>query len=222
MKPSDLEKPKPEEALEFYQRREADFPLLYRKIKKHLSFFADRKAILELGCGEGDFLELARRKGLKAEGIDLDPGCAEACRGRGLKAKAQDAVKALAASRGRHDAVFCSNVVEHLEPKALCALFDAAARSLPKGGKLGLNTANPRALGIHADAFWHDLTHVRLYPAPLLRSLLEARGFEVTAAGPDEDTRRQSPLLGLARLLRRALLGDFYGPPEIYVMAVKR
>jgi SAM-dependent methyltransferase len=209
-------------ALQFYEERKNQLPYYYRKLEKYLEFFKDRKGVLELGCGQGDFLYLMKEAGVHAEGVDLDPSCVKSCVTRGLKVRRQDALIAVGHLGKSLDAVFCSNVVEHLSTLQLESLFDRIAEELPAGGKLGINTANPEALGIHADSFWRDLTHVRMYPASLLRSMLEARGFEILVADADEDTRSQLLPVVIARMLRTAIFGNFFGPPEICVIGIKK
>ena len=206
----------------YYENRRAGNPYFYRKLEKYLAFFAGSRRLLELGCGQGDFLELCGRQGIRAEGVDLDAEAVKGCRARGLNVREQDATRALKTLKGRTDAVFCSNVLEHLDPADLEALLDAAAAALQRGGKFAASTANPKSLGVLAGPFWEDATHRRLYPPALLRQLLEARGFEVLISGEDEDTRSQAWYRVAIRAIRRLLVGPFFGPPETALMAVKR
>jgi SAM-dependent methyltransferase len=208
--------------LGFYDDRRILFPGYYQKIGKFLDFFGDRKELLELGCGYGDFLKLLGERKVRGEGVDLDAASVARCRQEGLRVRKGDALKFLRQGAVRFDAIFCSNVVEHLTPESLLELLDLAAARLPQGGKLGICTANPQCLGIHADSFWRDLTHVRFYPLSLLSQLLEERGFKLIAAAPDEDTRPRSLLRNLLRRFRTLLVGNYFGPPEIYILAERR
>lgn len=209
-------------SLQFYEQRSVQLPYYYRKLQKYLSFFADRKCVLELGSGQGDFLYLMKKAGIAAEGIDLDSDCVAICKKHAFKIRRQDAIAAVTKLASHYDGIFCSNIVEHLNTPQLVELFDQIAAKLPQGGKLGINTANPQALGIHADSFWNDITHVRMYPAALLSAMLQERGFEILVAGPDEDTRDQSLHRVMLRGLRSVLFGNYFGPPEICVIGIKK
>jgi 2-polyprenyl-3-methyl-5-hydroxy-6-metoxy-1,4-benzoquinol methylase len=46
--------------------------------------------ILDVGCGAGDFMSVARTFGYDAEGIDISETSAEICRSRGLNSRADD------------------------------------------------------------------------------------------------------------------------------------
>jgi ubiquinone/menaquinone biosynthesis C-methylase UbiE len=47
--------------------------------------FGPGQAILDLGCGEGDQLELISARGGQAVGLEVDHGCLARCRARGLR-----------------------------------------------------------------------------------------------------------------------------------------
>jgi O-antigen chain-terminating methyltransferase len=201
---------------------EAEKAQLESKLKGYLRFFKGCRLVVEPGCGRGEFLALLKGQGVAGLGLELDPANARACRDRGTRALLGDALKLLARQKpGGFDGFFCSNLVEHLPPKDFERFLDLACGRLARGGTLVLVTANPRCLGIQADSFWHDITHQRFYPLPLLRRLLEQRGMRVVEARADERLRPQSPHRRLVRALRTALIGDYFGPPEIYIAAVK-
>ena len=47
-------------------------------------YFANCKNVLDIGCGEGVFLEIKKRKGITSLGVDIDKGVAERCAKKGL------------------------------------------------------------------------------------------------------------------------------------------
>ncbi len=201
---------------------EAEKALLENKLKGYLHWFQGCRLVVEPGCGRGEFLALLKGQGLRGLGLELSPVNARACRERGTTVLQGDALKLLPRQApGSFDGFFCSNLVEHLPPRDLERFLDLACGRLAPGGTLVLVTANPRCLGIHADSFWQDITHQRFYPLPLLRRLLEERGLRVVEAKADERLRPQSPHRRLVRALRTLLVGDYFGPPEIYIAAVK-
>ncbi|OGF44524.1 MAG: hypothetical protein A2452_12850 [Candidatus Firestonebacteria bacterium RIFOXYC2_FULL_39_67] len=48
-------------------------------------YFANCKNVLDIGCGEGVFLEIKKRKGITSLGVDIDKGVAERCAKKGLQ-----------------------------------------------------------------------------------------------------------------------------------------
>jgi O-antigen chain-terminating methyltransferase len=195
---------------------------LEMKLSGYLRWFKGCRLVVEPGCGRGEFLALLKGQGIQGLGLELSPANVRACQERGAQALQGDAIRLLARQKpASFDGFFCSNLVEHLAPRDFERFLDLACGRLAKGGTLVLVTANPRCLGIHADSFWHDITHQRFYPLPLLRRLLEERGLKVVEAKADERLRPQSPHRRLVRALRTALVGDYFGPPEIYIAAIK-
>ena len=49
----------------------------------YLSRFRDCRRVVDLGCGRGEFLELMRKEGIEAEGVDLDADAVAACKEKG-------------------------------------------------------------------------------------------------------------------------------------------
>lgn len=191
-----------------------------QKHKKFLEFFRGKTSLLEIGCAYGEFLISARPYRLSLTGADLNRDAVAYCRRLGFIIYEGNILDFLPLAAS-FDAIYCSNVIEHLSPSDLKKLLTLIALNLSQGGKLGLSTANPQCLGILADSFWRDITHQRLYPLSLLCELLKKRGFRIVEAGPDEDTRPQSMPRKLLRRFRTWLIGDYFGAPEIYIFAVK-
>jgi O-antigen chain-terminating methyltransferase len=147
----------------------------YRTIAKLLS---DAAPVLDVGCGSGTLLESLARLGVTAEGVDLSRTAIEACTARGFKATLGDSLAFLAhRPDAGYGAVFAGHVVEHMTPEDARLLVREAHRVLRPGGRLVILTPNPRNLYVAGEGFWTDPTHVRPYPAPLLRALALDAGF---------------------------------------------
>jgi O-antigen chain-terminating methyltransferase len=101
------------------------------------------------------------------------------CRGKGLEAETGDA---LAYLRGLPDAslggLFAAQVVEHLEPRYLAQLLDAAFEKLRPGAPIVLETINPACWFAFFESYIRDLTHVRPVHPDTLKYLLVATGFQ--------------------------------------------
>jgi SAM-dependent methyltransferase len=150
-----------------------------RRVEEYLPIFESASAVLDVGCGRGEFLELLRDRGVGARGIDINPAMVEVCRGKGLEAETGDA---LAYVRGLPDSslggLFAAQVVEHLEPRYLMRLLDAAFDKLRPGAPIVLETINPSCWFAFFESYIRDLTHVRPVHPDTLKYLLIATGFQ--------------------------------------------
>jgi O-antigen chain-terminating methyltransferase len=134
--------------------------------------------LVDLGCGRGEWLELARREGWQVQGVDSDEGMLAACREAGLDVASGDALDYLRAQPdGSAGVVSAFHVVEHLPFDALRALVAQARRVLAPGGLLVLETPNPENLVVGSSAFFMDPTHNRPLPPLLLAFVAEFAGF---------------------------------------------
>ena len=150
-----------------------------KRIADYLPIFAGASDVLDVGCGRGEFLELLREHGVRARGIDLNPAMVEVCRGKGIEAETADA---LAYLRGLPDGslggLFAAQVIEHLEPRYLAQLLDAAFDKLRPGAPIVLETINPGCWFAFFESYVRDLTHVRPVHPDTLKYLLVASGFQ--------------------------------------------
>jgi len=149
------------------------------RIVPYLAALAGRGAVLDLGCGRGEALELLRERGIPARGVDSNAEMVARCREKGLEAERADLFEALAAAaEGSLGGVISFHVVEHLPPAALDRLLRLAWRALVPGGVLVLETPSPLSLVVGARNFWLDPTHLRPVHPEALRLALEMAGFE--------------------------------------------
>jgi O-antigen chain-terminating methyltransferase len=134
--------------------------------------------LVDVGCGRGEWLELARTEGWQVEGVDSDEGMLAECRKAGLDVRKGDALEHL---RGLGDAsagvVSAFHVVEHLPFETLRAVVGEALRVLAPGGLLVLETPNPENLVVGSSGFYMDPTHARPLPPLLLAFVAEFAGF---------------------------------------------
>jgi SAM-dependent methyltransferase len=165
--------------------------------------------ILDIGCGAGLFLEWLGNEGFtNVAGVDLDPGQVRFARSIGQNAiLVEDPVPWL---KGREpfDAVFMSDVLEHLSEEQLQTLLRAIRASLGKGGKLIVRVPNATSV----TSMWvrySDVTHKRLYTGESLRFVLREAGFEQVGIVAGETWRprsmRDAVLIGGRALVRAAM-----------------
>jgi 2-polyprenyl-3-methyl-5-hydroxy-6-metoxy-1,4-benzoquinol methylase len=148
--------------------------------RAYVSRFAGKRAVLDIGCGRGEFLELMREAGVPARGIDTGAECVAMCRGKGLHAEAADLFEHLRAIPEESlDGIFCAHVIEHLPPARLPEMIALCCSRLMKGGAIAIESPDPACLAIFATYFYLDPTHVRPVPRQLLEFYLNESGVGV-------------------------------------------
>ena len=168
-------------------------------------------SLLDVAGGHGEFsMALCRRHdGLRATIVDL-PGSAAI--GRGIVSSQGMAERVAhvegdmfeADLGGPHDGALCFNIVHHLTPERMRALFERIAGALRPGAPLCVLDLYSRSPGEQPDSgsflglFFHLTSGARTYAAREVCEWLEASGFE----RPAVKTMPQLPGLGLIRAER--------------------
>ena len=143
-------------------------------------------AVLDIGAGRGEFLELLRERHVPSWGVELDDELVAEASSRGLDVRLQDGLEALrVAAPGSLGAVTLIHVIEHLPRNELVEIVSEAHEKLAAGGKLVLETPNPQSLYIYARAFWLDPTHTRPIHPIYLEFVLRNGGFDALDSGGD-------------------------------------
>lgn len=133
---------------------------------------------IDLGCGRGEWLELALAAGFDAQGIDLDAGMLAHCQARQLPARQADALEVLRTLPTSSQAVVSAfHVVEHIDLAQLELLVKESLRVLLPGGLLILESPNSENLTVGTSSFYLDPTHNRPVHPQLLSFLVEYAGF---------------------------------------------
>ena len=149
------------------------------RVAEYLPIFVGASDVLDIGCGRGEFLSLLREHGVTARGVDLNAAMVDVCREQGLDASEGDALTHL---RSLPDAslggLFAAQVVEHLEPRYLAQMLDAAFDKLRPGAPIVLETINPACWFAFFESYIRDITHVRPLHPDTLTYLIVASGFQ--------------------------------------------
>jgi SAM-dependent methyltransferase len=168
------------------------------RLEEYLPVFAGAADVLDIGCGRGEFLDLLRRRGIAARGIDLNEAMVEVCRGNGLDASRADALSFLEAQPDNSiGGLFAAQVVEHLEPAYLTRLIATAFDKLRPGAPIVLETINPACWFAFFESYIRDITHVRPLHPDTLKFLLIAGGFqqvEIQYRAPYPDQGKLQPV----------------------------
>lgn len=135
--------------------------------------------LLDIGCGNGDFLVHAQEAGWLVCGLEPDPKAAATTRQRGLEVLV-GTVDLLASESSCFDAITLSHVIEHVhEPRQL---LQAVYRLLKPGGIVYIETPNIQSHG--AQLFgknWRGLEtprHLVLFNPTSLKDMLFVTGFD--------------------------------------------
>ncbi len=143
-------------------------------------YFEGCTNVLDIGCGRGEFLGLMAELNVPARGIDLGEDSVAQCRSKNLTAEVADLFDFLPSQpEEEFDGIFCSQVVEHMQPAVLPDLVRLCASRLRRGGVLAIETPNPECLAIFATHFYLDPTHTRPVPHELLAFYMEEAGMTV-------------------------------------------
>lgn len=120
------------------------------------------QTLLDVGCGLGRYLDLARREGLDALGVDINPEQVLMLRNQGFAACLPGQLE----PERRFDLLLMAHVIEHLQPQELADFLDAYVPRLVPGG---LAIIISPVLGAR---FYYDPTHARPYYPQSLRMLM--------------------------------------------------
>lgn len=160
------------------ERFRGDKQQIRERQRVYVSYFSDRKRVLDLGCGRGEFLELMRENGIGARGVDANLDMVLLGKERGLDVTHGDLFAYLdSLPPNSLDGVFCAQVIEHLHWGQIISLIKLCHNRLIPGAPLVLETVNPECLMVFARAFYMDPTHRRPVHPQTLRFALESAGF---------------------------------------------
>ena len=199
----------PFDATRFAERFRGDEQTVKNGQRFYMERFAGKRAVLDIGCGRGEFLELMREAGIPAAGIDLNAEYVAACREKGLEARAADLFAYLEELPEESlDGIFCAQVVEHLAPARLPGMIRLCASRLERGGIIAIETPNPECLAIFATYFYLDPTHVRPVPRQLVEFYFAENGLGVVEFRTLSPAVATAPALAsLPEDVREALFG---------------
>lgn len=166
-----------------------------RRIQEpYLAHFVGCERVVDLGCGDGDFVALLRQAGIDGFGVDADDKAAASIQAQGLPIVHQDVFSYLAsAPAGDVDGIFCAHLVEHLPYPRVLELIHQSMRILRPGGRIVLATPDCRSIFSHLEMFYLHFGHISFYHPRLLAFMLDHAGFTAPEIGTNANTA--SPML---------------------------
>ena len=219
----------------FDWRERGSYESVLEKLSLYRSRIEGHEPLVDLGCGRGEFLEVARQAGVVAYGVDLSEESVEEARSRGFDARREDLFELLrTVAPATLGAVVSAQVVEHLPPDRLSELFDLIGRALRSGGICIIETPNPATFATHVQSFWRDPTHIRPVPSEALTFWAKTAGLAVdqilySAPMPDADRLKpvtyaeeaETPLVIAFNRLVEQLNDLLYGCQDYALVATK-
>ncbi|MBF0237537.1 MAG: methyltransferase domain-containing protein [SAR324 cluster bacterium] len=142
--------------LSYYYRKKLLYPV-------YLSLLPGRG--LEIGCGLGEFLQMADQ----FIGVDVNQDVVDFCRNQKLDVRRGTATN-LPFSEDQFDSVLLDNVFEHIDQPEAC--LKETKRVMKQGGNLLIVVPNKKGWGM-------DPTHVTYWDEHNLPEIIEKAGFQV-------------------------------------------
>jgi len=183
-------------------RRREEQRAWYRFAARLLPEPAEGGRWLDLGCGQGELLELAAARGLRGMGLDFARGNAAAVAAAGRPALVADLTRPLPLCDASLDGATLVEVIEHIVNAE--ALVAELARVIRPGGWLVVTTPNVA----HLTYRWRALTghppkqegrHYRFFTRRTLAETFRRAGFRVAGRA---SFGKQALLSALLRPLR--------------------
>lgn len=199
---------------EIIKERVAEHIPLFKALSKEVQ----KLAVIDIGCGRGEFLSVLKDNSIHGIGVDMNKSMVERARKLGLDAEENDALTYLSSKKTNSFAAITGfHIVEHIPFEVLMKIFEESYRTITPGGFALFETPNPEALTVGANTFYLDPSHQRPIPPKLLAFMLESVGF-VPEIIP---LHRVRPELKTNNKPLSELYESLYGPGDYAVVARK-
>jgi len=195
---------------------------VYVPIIKKANAGTKNSPVLDIGCGRGEWLELLKEKNLYARGLDSNKVMVKICKERGLDVIDSDALSFIKdVSDNRLGAVTGFHLIEHYGFDFLIKLLDEILRVLKPGGLVILETPNPGNVLVGSCNFYLDPTHSKPLPSPLVKLVLESRGFSKVRVMNINPFKDDFKIKEDGSETSRRFNDYFYGPQDYAVVGFK-
>ena len=162
---------------DFENRFRGSREIIKKVQEQYLDYYIDKKNVVDIGCGRGEFLELLKDNNIGAIGIDLYGKSIECCKLMGLNVLQEDAFKYLDKCDSV-DGVFAGQLVEHLTIGQIMRLCEVAYEKLKDDCYMIIETPNPTSLAIYTHAFYMDPSHEKPVHPLTLQYCAQKAGFK--------------------------------------------
>ena len=157
---------------EFYNNRNYHH---YTHLLSYIISHSSPGRILDIGCGEGFFLELADKWGIPCDGIEGSEEAIQSCNLRIPHINVQKHLlsEQLPFSNSSFQTILINQVIEHLEPGIAQNTLAESYRILKKGGMIYITSPSK----FNKDEIVADPTHINMYSPKELQNLVLSTGF---------------------------------------------
>ena len=148
-----------------------------RKHFLHLLPTRKEAAILDIGCGYGNFLYFLQSEGYtETRGIDLNPQQLEVARSLGVRnVQCCEGKEFLGNSAGQFDFISAIDVLEHVPKDQVLEFLDLVHAALRPGGRFLCQVPNLAAF--YRPVFYMDFSHETPFTASSLKQVLQLANF---------------------------------------------
>jgi 2-polyprenyl-3-methyl-5-hydroxy-6-metoxy-1,4-benzoquinol methylase len=156
-----------------------------RYLEKLMALGGRQESLLEVGCGNGFFLEEALDRGYRViKGVEPSTSAIDAASERVRPHLVQDVMRPDLFAEGEFDAICMFQVLDHLPDPG--TVLDACWRALRPGGLLLALNHNVEAVSAHVLGERSpiiDIEHTYLYSPVTVTRILRAHGFQIVKRG---------------------------------------
>jgi SAM-dependent methyltransferase len=168
-----------------FARAAAAFGPVAESAGAEVRFLAARPGgrLLDVGCGNGEYLALMQALGWDVRGVEPDPNAVRSARPSVRDRIVTGTVEDAPFPKGRFDAITLHHVIEHL-PDPIRTLRCCAALLRP-GGRLVVITPNANSLGRRIFGatwlHWDPPRHTFIFTRGSLKAVAEKAGLEIAS-----------------------------------------
>ena len=170
------------------QKTEGYYPAEKWEHTEALKHIQTTDNVLEVGCGNGNFLEKLKAKGVsQAKGLDFSDDALRAVQQKGLQGKKESLQSHATTHAAQYDVVCFFQVLEHIDN--IAEFMNAAASVLKPNGKMIVGVPNSNPYLYRYDRL-HTLNlpphHMGLWNSDALRNLAPHFGLDVVAVATED------------------------------------
>lgn len=146
-----------------------------------MTLFSGCHNVLDIGCGQGYFLNLLKSNDIGSYGIDINKDYVLYCQRNGLNVQHIDAISHLKSIQDSSlDGIFINQVMEHLSPDSIFSLIQLCYQKLRNDTFLIISTPNILSVQVSSNLFYMDPSHKTHIHPDVMKFILRYNRFTIT------------------------------------------
>lgn len=190
-----------------------------RLLEFFLKYLQECESIVDLGCGDGVFLELLQSNNKKATGVEFCDEMVELCRNHDLNVVKEDVAEFIDKQPQDYDAYTMLDLIEHLDFETNIHILS----KIPKDSLIIIKTPNTNSILGHR-YYLQSPSHKMPYSPFVINKMLERTGFSKIDEG--ELDFEYGKLGKVSKMLMKKILGNYiyilFGGGNYFVVAKKK